>query len=267
MLTALRLPLLTILRLPLLALLLALSAAACTEVDRTVTSRGGSSGAIVWHSDRYGVYRGASTNEDCTAQARIGQPVPDACLTPAALAADTSAYERHPWPAAVAGLIVAALAVAFALRRVAWRPVVQSSTAGEAPPTNLDPDEAVHLMRGVAREKSTVEANAPLERDLRYPARTGAAAALVLMLPVAILIGYGATLGWAGAIGIPALVLLAFATVAFLTPLPPRAANPHVVVARLLFLGGFAGALALASFLGTLWRTAMLQLNGLPWLV
>ena len=204
---------------------------ACAEVDRTVTHRAflpNEDGRIVrtigWESNRYPPQRINADDDACWEATAVGAPLPEVCLTPRILFDETDPYDQAAWIAFAATLTAIAALLAFALRRIAWQPAVDSRTLHAPPPRSLDPSDAVSLMRSVTEEKLAQDQAAGERRDVRRPFLVGAAIAAAALLPPVFLIGYGA---------------------------------------RLLFFTGIAGTLLLASAIGLVQRTPLEALHGI----
>jgi hypothetical protein len=249
----------------------------CAEAERVVTSRdvvSGDGGArtyrVTWVSDAYGqfVYRAETSDADfgeCYSKLTLGEPLPDSCLSLRLLRADTDAFNRSvglAWAALIAfigGLVV------FALRRIAWVPVVSASTEHLASETAAgSPSSAVELMRSAESEKSSrAEAEAG-GHDVAHPGWMGVLVAFVTLAVLTMLLGYGTSLSWGRRPGL--LMLLGLGGVAVLLVLGRlQRSDMHPLIQRLQFLGGAALTMTVLSVLGMAFRWPLLALNGVAW--
>ncbi len=254
----------------LLALLPVLLLTACAQVDRTVTARdflpnedGRVVRTVAWESNRYPPHSIAAEDDACWEAAAVGQPVPEVCLTSRILYGETDPYDQHPTIALAGTLAAIAALLWFTLRRVAWQPAVDSRTTEANARRAFSATDAVALMHSVDEEKLAQGEATEVRRDVRRPALVGALLAAAALLPLILLVGYGPTLGWANATGAITFFGVAFATVIFLIPLPPRPADPDSYTSRLLFLAGATAVLTVVAFLAVQLRVLMLELNGI----
>jgi hypothetical protein len=258
-------------RTALLAAVVGLAAVAlgCAEVDRTVINRdflqndvGTIERAVVWESNRYADHQ-THAGDACYEAAAIGEPVPDSCITARAVFSEADPHGQWPLVAYPASALAIAALVLFAARRVAWQPRYDPRLSATDTPPPSEGSLDIGVMRSIARDRVGADVIAARRRDVRRPALVGAAVAAAALLPLVLLVGYGATLIWAVHTGTALFIGLAVAVVMLLLRLPPRPANTDAHISRLQFLGGATVVLTVGAFLAAFWRLPMVELNGI----
>jgi hypothetical protein len=249
---------------------LAITFAACADVDRTLTDRdflrnnqGIVERSVVWESNRYPDHQ-THAGDACWEAAAIGQPTPTQCLSRNALFEEADLYAQFPTPATLGGLLIVAAFIWFAFRRIAWQPSVARSTSSGA--TERPSGSAVALMRHIEDERVAQRAASGARRDVRWPLPTGAGFALAVLAVLTLLFGYAATLAWSVTSGAFMLIALAVAVIWLLLRFPPRPPDPDAHISRLLFLGGATAVFLIGAFLASYIHWPMLELNGI-WLL
>jgi len=255
-----------------LAVLAILLLAACAEVDRTVTAReivvpenDDPYRAVTWESNRYPLFE-SRPSEDCWDEAVIGQPPPEVCLSTEVLASEADPYRWSRGFTTAGALLVIGALFWFATRRVGWQPSVESTTASDPARRAFSSADAVTLMRGIEQEKEAQGIAIRSRRDLGRPALVGLLIALVAVIPLIGLIGWGAGFGWTVVTGVFLIIGVGAAYVLYLVPLPPMPADNEAYIARLLFLTGAALGFIIPAAIGLLQRAPLEELHGIAWL-
>ena len=255
-------------------------AAGCATPDRIVVSQGVEDGGdgipratVTWRSDLYGEYanrgdfEGDGFASNCYRQAAVGEPVPEGCLTLGAVLDETGAYRRSPWLAFTGTLLATAALAWFALRRIAWLPRVPHSGAppSEGPRSSTPAPDLVRMMRQTDAERSSHQQAWEAGRDVRHPIPLGLGTALVTLLVLTALVGYGTTLEWAFATGVLVFFPVAIYGALVLTSVIRVAGDMYATLQRVYFLGA-ASLLALGiGFFGRAFSLAVRELNGIAW--
>jgi hypothetical protein len=248
-------------------LLVLLLLAGCADVERTVTARDvGETGArtVAWESNLY-PSQNVRASVDCWERAIVSEAVPDDCLTGRVLAFETEGHTRSPWIAWGGSVLVIASLLWFAMKRIAWRPTIASRTVSTPAPRHLAAAAAVRLMRSVDEERADQLASGERAHDVRHPATVGVSAAVLLLVSLILLFGYGSALGWANVTGFLVLIGLAIGGTFILMPLGPRPLDPDASVSRMVFLGSFGAVFFLTPLVGLGFRPPVLELNGVAW--
>lgn len=249
----------------------------CATGDRVVTSQdvvenadGSQTYRVTWVSETYGqrsyaIQDPAPSFIDCYRLTRVGESLPQTCLSLPLLRTDSDAFNRNWWLAWASTLAVIVSLVAFSMRRIGWQPLVPPATGHlDSEAATGTPKSAVELMRSVEFEKeSQVEAFA-VGHDIPQPGWIGLGTGLVLLALLTLLVGYGTSLSLSLIIG--RLMLLGVGSVATLLQfgmLPNSNMDP--LIRRLFFLGGVMVALSVVSYFGLSLREPLLELNGVDW--
>lgn len=259
----------------LLGLMLFLSG--CATADRVVTSQevtkntdGTQTYRVIWVSEVYGQRSYAIQDPapgfiDCYRLTRVGESLPQTCLSLPLLRTDSDAFNRDWWLAWASTLVVIASLVAFSMRRISWQPLVAPATghldSGVAIGT---PKSAVELMRSVESEKESQVVASALGHDIPQPGWIGLGAGLVMLALLTSLVGYGTSLSLGFVIG--RLMFFGVGSVATLLQfgmLPNSNMDP--LIRRLFFLGGVMVALLVVSYFGLGLREPLLEWNGVDW--
>lgn len=253
-----------------LALAFAPLTLACAEVERVVVEREtvplerGDARTVAWESDRYGAHSAQHVASECWDAAAVGRPLPEACLTAAALATETDPFASRFWLAGALSLVAVAALLLFAWKMVGWRPEVERSTAGQPRPRHFDAGGAVALMQSTEGERSErIEADRQ-KRDPSYPFLTGAAIPLVALAALTLVVGYGRAVGWGFGTGV-VLFFLAGPPVALIQLNLIRPANLDAALSRSWFLSGATATLMFGGWIALHVRAPLLRLNGIDW--
>jgi len=248
-------------------------ATACAEADRTVSRKyrvssgsGSSQPALLWQSNRYPDFE-ARVSEDCWAEAEVGATVPDGCVSPASTILEGSAFRTNQRLAFLGSLIAIGAMLAFALRRIAWQPDVEPEPV--KPPAEADTPSAaqvLQLMRVVNTEKDAETAAVAAGHDIPRPGLVGSATALVAVVLLTALVGYGAALGWAAITAIFIFAGLGLLELAVLLPTPLQISGKGAVVSRMYFALGIAATFIVLVLVGAAIPTPLTDLHGLAWL-
>src|SRR5690606_16714676 len=220
---------------------------------------------VAWESNRYPDYSAAQVwGPECWNRAVVGEALPDACLTASALASETDPFRASPWTAGTAALLAIGVLGLVGWRTVGVHPIVARSNTGDSSPSHFDEVAAVSLMQHTESERSARIAAEPRRRDPSHPFIRGGVLALLVLVPLVLLFGYGRTLGWAlntglilGVLAVPPLALMQLTLV--------RPTDLDSAIARASFLCGAVATLLFGSFLALMFRVPLRGLNGVEW--
>lgn len=246
---------------------------ACAEANRTTVRRytvsdgaGGTQPALLWESNRYPDFE-ARVSDTCWSEAQVGAPVPGSCVSPVSTILEANPYRTNAPLAFIGSMIAMAAILAYSLRRIAWQPHVEPEPV--APPPEADAPSAapvLQLMRVVNTEKDAETAAVAAGHDIPRPGLVGSATALVAVVLLIALVGYGATLAWAAITAILMFAGLGLLELAVLLPTPLQISGKGAVVSRMLFAAGIAATFLGLVLVGAALPTPLTDLHGLAWL-